>query len=133
MKINLPENYKTTYTLFDLECAKATIQSFKDDTSKPVDYALTGLTVIADKLDSFVDEILTVKATTEVNFNLEYDRIAENTGRFDVKLSGYAKLDFRRIIYYEMYITDIWDLCSDIPSTRDTLYNNSLIIEFKKV
>lgn len=133
MKINLPENYKSLYTINDLKCAKAVIASLKSDTSTPTDYAQMGVNVIASKMNTYCNEILTASARVILNYNIEWDRMCDNGGRFDVIIEGWAKLDFRRVIHFEMYLSEIWDICYDVQETLDTLYNHSYVVEYKKV
>ena len=121
MKVTLQENYRSVYTLDELDQAKTVIAYEKDDSFKPADYAMTALNLIASGIGGHAEEIITASAHTARYCNA-WNAYGNDTGRMDIEIDGIGKVwteKGRCFVEFSAMLTDIW---SDYLQPAGTWY-----------
>lgn len=117
MKITLEKEYRTRYTLEQLEQARAFIRYMKEDSDKPEEMLLSVCHHIAG-IDQ-PEKILSVEPmTTWRDYRVPYDA---ETGHFTAALAGWVLYWGKdengryhsRVAYVSTTLYDYWQICSD--------------------
>lgn len=115
MKVRLPKDFRDTYTMNDVDRAKAVITSLKEDTEKPEYYAEMAVhEVLKDIKGGSLDAVITANAETAKNAKVS-DLYGDGTENMDVLISFLAKCFFCDedgchcgFIEGEAYLSDIY-------------------------
>ena len=112
MKVTLPENYRSTFTLEQLDIAKQIIRESKEDESRPNDYAeiASAFCLKSITASDFVSEI--IKAEAVVCRCGMYEAYGEGYDDMNVMVKGIAKT-FDGFLEFEMLLSDVWQICPD--------------------
>ncbi len=107
MKVKLEENYKSIYTLENLEQAKAVIAWEKsEDEETAVGWAEYAVNEALKGRSDFLREIIKVEAHTAKNCRT-WNAFGEDTGQMDIWIECIAKTA-DGFIEVGAYLTDIW-------------------------
>jgi hypothetical protein len=122
MKVTLPDGYKYSYTVWELEQARQVIKIERDDGEKPEDICRRQLqrwinTHSTEHRFGSTEAIVITSITTVKNARLSYDRIADGTGQFDVEFDGYA-VYLWGCVRFGFLLTDYWEHGDDYDSTE---------------
>ena len=126
MKVKLEENYKSIYTIQELEMAKEVIKIEKDDedTAKSwAEYAVRE--ALKNETGDFCREVIKAEATTAKNCRV-HDAYGEGTGCMDVWIEAVAETS-DGFIKVGAYLSDIWNTGG--VDYLDKMY----IVRYKKV
>lgn len=120
MKVNMPKDYKKTFTIHQLEIAKEVIKYMKDDESTPEDYAKMVVNHILYRSDwnDGIEKVL--DASAEVETNGKWDRIYDGSEDIDIVIEAYVKT-WDRVCYIIARMSDIWNLDGE-HDYRDKFY-----------
>lgn len=118
MKIKLPENYKSFYTVDDVKAAKTLIASLKESPANINFYLEMAIRSYFQGIKEYTPnyEILSSSASTFYNGKLNIDRMCEGSGCFDVYISCI-------IYYHDVFIdfafalSDIWEISDEYTIT----------------
>lgn len=118
MKVTFEKDYRSRYTLEELDQAKAVITCEKEyDTMTPKEWAETAASVAARVKGDTLAEILTATATTAKNGRIGYDDFCGGSGWFDVWIE-YTAETCRGFIKGGAYLSDIWSISADDDRTE---------------
>lgn len=106
MKVKLEKNYKSLYTLEDLDRAKAVIKAEADDLETAKGWAEYAAKEALKGEDDNLTEILKAEATTAGNCRI-WDAYGDDTQSMDVWLDFTARTD-RGFLVGGAYLSDIW-------------------------
>lgn len=112
MKVTLEKNFKSFYTIEDLEIAKSVIKSMKEDTSTVKDYFKMAVAEYLRKKEGYCKEVISAEATTAQNRRAwnAYGGDIESQ-HMDIWISGLAKVGYNDgYIELGAYLTDIWQI-----------------------
>lgn len=116
MKIKMPKDYKDTYTLADVERAKAVIACEKEDEETAAGYAMYAINEATRDGAPFLGivEIIKAEATTAKNCRVwnAYGDDTMNTETMDVWIEATAETSYG-FIKVGAYLTDIWQTGSE--------------------
>lgn len=120
MKVTLEKNYKSFYTIEDLEIAKSVIKNMKEDTFSAKEYLKMAVGDYLRNEKGYCEEVISAEAITSLNGRAwnAYSGDIESQ-HMDIWISGLAKIGYKES-YIEIgaYLTDIWSI-SDIESRAD--------------
>ena len=106
MKVKMQDDYRTVYTLEQVEQAKAVIRAEKEDDETPKGWATYAvLEVLKGKTATFL-EILKVEAHTARNCRI-WNQYGDNTGDMDVWIKAVAETT-EGFVKVGAYLSDIW-------------------------
>lgn len=109
MKVTLEENYKSIYTVEELEQAKVVIASEKDDEYKPEQWAEVLAHEVFKNSNWFMRRVLSATAHTCKNLQThDYERYGEGSGWMDVWLEAIFDCGYDGIVEAHAYLSDIW-------------------------
>lgn len=117
MKVTLPKDYRSMFTLDDLDRAKAVIACMKDDCSSVKEYAEMAIRHVLEHNTQYdcITEVLKAEAVAHENYRV-LDRICDGSGDMDVWINASART-CDGFIEVGAYLSDIWDIA---PGTRLT-------------
>ena len=111
MKVKMPDEYRSTFTLENVDQAKVVIRAMKYDNSKVADYAAMACREAIRGNGDFLDRVIECSAEVSKNCRIwnEYGEpyAGEDSGYMDVLISAIAKTCFG-FVTVEAYLTDIW-------------------------
>ena len=109
MKVTLPKEYRSCYTLEDLDRAKLVIAAEKEDEMPIKEYAEIAIAhALKGKTDS-VKEVLKATAETIKNRNVSWDCYTNGSGNFDVWITAAAET-YEGFIKVSAALSDIWQI-----------------------
>lgn len=109
MKVKLDKNYRSIYTLEELDMAKAVISNEKEyDEESPKGWAEYAAVEALKGEDEYLVEVLSAEATTAKNRRIEWDRFCEGSGQMDVYIRFLAETT-KGFIRGGAYLSDIWE------------------------
>lgn len=107
MKITLPKNYRSYFTLDDLEAAKSVIQFEKEyDEDSAAGWGEYAAREALKGTDDYLAEVIQAKAEIAKN-NRIYNAYNDTSGYMDVWIDGIARTK-NGFIEFGAYLTDIW-------------------------
>ena len=107
MKVKLAENYRSTYTLEELEQAKAVIKAEKendDETAKG--WAEYAANEALKNTGDYIRKVIEAEAETALNSRI-WNAYDDETGRMDVWIRATVKT-WKGFIEIGAYLSDIW-------------------------
>ena len=123
MKVTLPKDYRSRFTLEDMEIARKIIREIKDDESKPAEYAEIVVNyIMSNYYDAgyygCCDRILEVAVEISRN-GYRWEPYGEGYKDLDMWMTGVAKLT-SGYLEFGMYMSDIWTIGGEyfIPQER---------------
>lgn len=116
MKVRLEDNYKSIYTLEDLEKAKAIIRYEKDDEETAKGWAGYAAGEALKDTGDVVRRVIEADARTAKNCRI-WNEYGEGTGDMDVWIEGLAETS-DGFIQVGAYLSDIWQ-----TGTKDYMTN----------
>lgn len=117
MKVTFEKDYRSRYTLEELDQAKAVIACMKDYDETPKSAAETAASAAAALKGDGLRAILTAEATTAKNGRIGYDETCGGSGWFDVWID-YTAETWRGFIKGGAYLSDIWRISADDDRTE---------------
>lgn len=109
MKVRLEKDYRSIYTLEELDMAKAVIANEKEyDAESPKEWAEYAAKEALKGEDEYLIEVLSAEATTAKNRRIEWNRFCEGSGKMDVYIRFIAETT-KGFIRGGAYLSDIWD------------------------
>lgn len=118
MKVTLPKDYKNTFTLADLERAKAVIAYEKEDEETAKGWAEYAVREALKGTDDGLQEV--IKATAEVAGNGRAWNLYGDTGSMDVWIEATAET-WDGFIKVGAYLSDIWGTTSE-PTYKHQMF-----------
>ena len=106
MKVRLEDNYKSIYTLDDLERAKAIIKSEKEDEETAKGWAVYAAGEALKDSGEVVRRVIEADARTAKNGRI-WNEYGEGTGDMDVWIEALAETS-EGFIQVGAYLSDIW-------------------------
>lgn len=118
MKVTLENNYRSLYTIDDLDRAKRVIHCTKDDGQSANYWAEYAVNEALKGTSDYLDKILEATATTAKN-SRAWNCYDDDSQRMDVWVEAIAKT-WNGFIEIGAYLSDIWQ--SGAVSYKDHMY-----------
>ena len=106
MKVTLEKNYRSRYTLEQLDEAKALIKEMKAVDSTAENMAVKAVELLREKHDWRFMEVISAEAYTMENRTLEWNELGWGTGYMDVCISLVA-LSYEEVVRAYVMLSDI--------------------------
>lgn len=112
MKVTKDTYFNDTYTVSEAKNAAALIRLMKDDCTTPKEYADRALRHAHGLRHCFSWDVLKVEAEAAKRPALDWDRMGEGTGLFDVSLTIVAETSHGFVKMWT-WLSDIWEISDD--------------------
>lgn len=116
MKVTMPRNYRSTFTLEEYDVARRIIAMERDDEETPKGWAEYAANEILRDSGDCLREVLTASAEIARNCRV-WNAYDEDSGRMDVWIN-FTALTYDGFIEGGAYLSDIWQSGS-VPYARE--------------
>lgn len=115
MKVTLPKDYRSLFTLEEMDIARKLIREMKDDELPAREYADIAVNYILSRFlpstGGYFDELL--KSNFEITKNgYGWEQYGKGYRNLDIWFSGVAKTS-RGYLEFGVYMTDVWSIGGD--------------------
>lgn len=115
MKVTLPKDYRSLFTLEEMDIARKLIREMKDDGLPAYEYADIAVSYILNNFlpstGGYFDELL--KSSFEITRNgYGWERYGVGYRNMDIWFEGVAKTS-RGYLEFGIYMTDVWSIGGD--------------------
>lgn len=116
MKIKYQPEYKSLYTLEDMDKAKIVIANMKEDTSTAKEYAAYAVREALRKKNDYLVQVIQAEAETSKNYRAD-NNYGEGSGNMDTWIEAIAETG-KGFIRVGAYLTDIWNIDGETDYTE---------------
>lgn len=115
MKVTLPKDYRSLFTLEEMDIARKLIREMKDDELPAKEYADVAVNYILSRFlpstGGYFEELL--KSNFEITKNgYGWEQYGKGYRNLDIWFSGVAKTS-RGYLEFGIYMTDVWSIGGD--------------------